>query len=63
MRSMPCPLEKRLSKLRKDGTAIPLRAFYQLLIPVRAKDKKREYSRSRTALKNKNSVRYCKKGI
>ena len=28
VRSMPCPLEKRFSKLRKDGTAIPLCAFY-----------------------------------
>lgn len=59
MRSMPCPLEKRLSKLRKDGTAIPLCAFYQLLIPVRAKDKKREYSYSQAARKDKDSTRYC----
>lgn len=59
MRSMPCPLEKRLSKLRKDGTAIPLCAFYQLLIPVRVKDKKREYSCSQAVRKDKDSTRYC----
>lgn len=59
MRSMPCPFEKRLSKLRKDGTVIPLCAFYRSLIPVRAKDKKREYSYSQAALKDKGSVRCC----
>lgn len=56
---MPCPLEKRFSKLRKDGTAIPLCAFYRLLIPIRAKGKKREYGCSQAALKDKDSTRDC----
>lgn len=60
MRSMPCPLEKRLSKLRKDGTEIPLCAFYRSLIsPVRVKDKKREYGCSQAVLKDKGSTRCC----
>lgn len=56
---MPCPLEKRLSKLCKDGTAIPLCAFYRSLIFVRVKDKKREYSCPQAILKDKDSTRYC----
>lgn len=59
MRSMPCPLEKRLSKLRKDGTAIPLCAFCRSLILLRVKDKKREYSYPQAILKDKDSTRCC----
>ena len=59
MRSMPCPLEKRFSKLRKDGTAIPLCAFYRSLIPIRVKGEKREYSYSQAVPKDKDSVRCC----
>lgn len=59
MRSLPCPLEKGLSKLCKDGTAIPLCVFLPIVDIVRVKDKKREYSCSQAARKDKDSVRCC----
>lgn len=56
---MPCSLEKRFPKLRKDSAAIPLCAFYRSLIPGRVKDKKREYSCPQAILKDKDSTRCC----